>query len=331
MRTLLFILVFLSPPALKPALLRWLGGAQIGRHVHIGWFASLAGRSIVLGDYSEIRALTLIQCDGDLRIGAYSIVSSFNLVYGCAGLIVGDHAYIGPQSLINCDEDVRLGSHSALGARSMIYTHGSYLPFTEGYPVRFGGVTIGDYTWCAAGVFIHPGITIGSNVFVNSRSVVAQDIGDGEVCEGFPARQVTTIDRVRRTMTPRRLDAAAAQMVDHFAEMVLRRQLQLQPQQLRPGQVRVSAGGRSYLIAAIPSAGAEPEPGDAQLVALVNRPGWQGPAGALRLDLASMRTPYPRDLIHRQLDLFMRRYYGVQFRYDEPGNGIVTNAAKRVS
>jgi acetyltransferase-like isoleucine patch superfamily enzyme len=315
---LIFLLLFLLPPPCKPFVLRVLAGAHVGKHVHIGWFATLTGRHIALGDYAEVRALTVIQCDGDLHIGAYSIISSFTLVYGCAGLWVGDHAYIGPQSLINCDEDVRLGTHSALGARSMVYTHGSYLPYTEGYWVKFGGVSVGDYTWCAAGVFLHPGVTIGSNVFVNSRSVVTQDIADGEVVEGFPARRVTSMDRVQRKMTPRRLDAAAAQMVDHFADMVLQRQLRASVERVGAGKIRLTHRGVRYLVCAAQSNAPRPAPQPGEvLVVLSSQPGLTRealPADAHLLDLATMQTPYPTDPIHHQLDLFMRRYYGVQFR-----------------
>ena len=26
--------------------------------------------------------------------------------------------------------------------------------------MKFGDVSVGDYTWCAAGVFLHPGVTV---------------------------------------------------------------------------------------------------------------------------------------------------------------------------
>jgi acetyltransferase-like isoleucine patch superfamily enzyme len=319
---LTMLLIFLLPPPCKPFVLRVLAGAKVGKHVQIGWFATLTGRHIALGDYAEVRSLTVIQCDGDLHIGAYSIISSFTLVYGCAGLWVGDHAYIGPQSLINCDEDVRLGTHSALGARSMVYTHGSYLPYTEGYWVKFGGVSVGDYTWCAAGVFLHPGITIGNNVFVNSRSVVTQDIGDGEVVEGFPARQVTTMDRVQRKMTPRRLDSAAAQIIDHFADMVLERQLRAHVEHMAAGQIRFVHRGQRYLVCTAPSNGQLPAIQAGETVVVISNRADLNTASQTQpihlFDLTTMVTPYPIDPIHHQLDLFMRRYYGVQFRYAEP-------------
>ncbi|MFN3982872.1 MAG: acyltransferase, partial [Caldilinea sp.] len=160
-RMLLFGVIFFLPPVLKPWVLRRFCGAQVGRHVSIGWFASIAARKIELGDYAAVRAATLIRLDGAFRIGRQSEISNFCLIYGASDLEIGDQCYIGPQCLLNCDEPVRMGYYSALGPRSMVFTHGSFLPFTQGYWVKLAGVTIGSHVWCAAGVFLHPGVEIG--------------------------------------------------------------------------------------------------------------------------------------------------------------------------
>ena len=323
MSVLFVALILLAPPPLKPWLMRILLGARIGRNVRIGWFAGIAAHHIAIGDESEIRALTFISCHGDVIIGRYSIVSSFVLAYGAADLIIGDHAYIGPQTLINCDERVQIGDYSALGARCMVYTHGSFFPYTEGYWVRFGPVTIGNHVWCAAGVFIHPGVTIGDHVFVNSRSVITQDVASGDVLEGFPARTLTTIDRLKRTMSPRRRDAAARQILDHFVELGLRRELRLNDIDRRDGQVLFRYRGTPYLIACIPSAADPPSLADRRterVVALVTRPEWTPPAGTAiyPLDLITCRTPRSRDPIHQALRTFLMRYYGIQIEYLDP-------------
>ncbi|MCS6841405.1 MAG: acyltransferase [Roseiflexus sp.] len=319
MRPLFIALILLAPPSFKPWLMRVLLGARIGRNVRIGWFAGISARHIAIGDESDIRALTFISCHGDVIIGRYSIISSFVLAYGAADLIIGDHAYIGPQTFINCDENVRIGNYSALGARCMIYTHGSFFPYTEGYWVKFGPVTIGDYVWCAAGVFIHPGVTIGDHVFVNSRSVVTRDVASGDAVEGFPAQAVTSMDRLKRSMSPRRRDAAARQILDHFVELGLRRELRLDVRQC-DGQVAFRYRGKQYRLLCIPSDGDPPsfEDGHAyRVVALVTRPDWTPPAGAAvyPLDLIAYRTPRSNDPIHHALRIFLMRYYGVQIEY----------------
>lgn len=317
LRTLAVVLTLVSPPFLKPSILRGLLGARIGRHVRIGWLAAVSARHIDLGDYAEIRSLTFVSLDGDLRLGAYSIISSFTLVYGAASLLVGEHSYIGPQSLVNAEESVSIGHHSAVGPRSMIYTHGSFLPYTEGYWVSFGPVTLGDYVWCAAGVFIRPGVTIGDRVFVNSRSVVTGDVAPGEVVDGHPARVVTTIDRLTRSMPPERLDSAAARILAHFGEVVVARRFGVEVHS-EPGRLSFTYRGRRYFVICAPSAAADAARlQGTRVVALVTRPGWPGTnlPGVLALDLTTLLAVRHRDPVFHELDVFLRRYYGVQFRY----------------
>ncbi len=318
MRALLFGLIFISPPFLKKWLLRRFCAARIGQHAHIGWFSAVLGRRVELGHYSVIRPFTLIRLDGDFRLGSYSEISSLTLIYGSSSLIVGDQCYIGPQSLINADEEVRLGNESALGPRCMVFTHGSFLPYTEGYWVRLAGVTLGNRVWCAAGVFIHPGVEIGDDTFVNSRSVVTQTIPPGSVVEGHPAQVVRSMDQVRRKMSPRRADAAALQMLHDFAEIGLRRELGLEEIEDRGHALRFRWHGQAYSIALVPSTGdlpeaMEPIAGTRQIF-LVNCPGWSPPPQSMVFDLLTMQTRFSSDRIHTALRLFMQRYYGVRFR-----------------
>ncbi len=321
MRALVLALVFISPPSLKKLWLRWFCGAKIGRRARLGWFSGVVGRSIDLGDHCVVRPFTLISLSGSITLGQYSEISSFNLIYGSSSLSVGDHSYIGPQSLINCDEEVRLGHGSALGARCMVFTHGSFLPYTEGYWVKLAGVTIGDRVWCAAGVFIHPGVEIGDDTYVNSRSVVTQSIPVGSIAEGNPAQVVYQMERLKRKMTPKRVDAALAHILRDFAEISLRRDLEIESKEESRGQIRFDYRGKPYQIAVIPSTHdtaveEEPVPG-VQQVLLVNTPGWSPPASAVVFDLATMQTPFATGPIPRALRLFMLRYYGMRFTDEE--------------
>lgn len=308
-----FVLLLVLPPALKPFVLRVICGARVGRHVSIGWFASVKARHIALDDYASIRALTLITCSGDVVLGKYSQVSSFTLVYGSASLIVGDHSYIGPQSLINNDEDVRLGHHTAFGARAVVYTHGSWLPYTEGYWVRFGKVTVGDYVWCAACVFLHPGVTIGDRVFVNSQSVVSGDIPADSVVQGNPAQVIGRLEQLQRRMTPRRVDAAIAEMLGYFAEVELRRVRGLAPTQENPDTWAVAVGGRTrrfQIVRSVAADGPGSQPAH-DTIALVNRPGTEPHRGP-QLNFITMLAADRGDELCQALVDFLKRYYGVQ-------------------
>lgn len=314
MKTLLFGLIFVSPPFLKVWLLRVFCGAQIGPGARVGWFSALTARRVKMGRHAVISPLTLIRLDGDLTLGDYAEISSFTLIYGSSDLTVGPGSYVGPQCLVNADEPVQIGAGSALGPRSMVFTHGSFLPYTEGYWVKLAGVTLGDKVWCAAGVFLHPGVEIGDNSFVNSCAVVTGAIPAGSVVEGNPAEVVYPMERFRRRMSARHVDRALEHILREFSEFGLRRELRIEPESSAAGEVRFYWRRRAYRIVLIPSEGELPQDDPAaQHLYLVNRPGWKPPPGALSLDVPSRATRFTRDPIHTCLRLFARRYYGLRF------------------
>jgi acetyltransferase-like isoleucine patch superfamily enzyme len=318
MKTIAFVLIFISPPFIKNYLLRWLCSAKIGKHVHVGWFSAVAGEKIEIGDYSTIRPLTIIKLDGKLQIGNYSEISSFTLIYGSSDLILGDQCYIGPQCLINVDEVVIINNESALGARCMVFTHGSFYPYTEGYWVKLNGVNLGSRVWCAAGVFIHPGVEIGNNTFVNSGSVVTQSLPADSIVEGNPAQVVYPMDRVKREMTPKRVDLALEKILHEFAEIGLRRELKITAKQKSRRELQLDWKGKTYKVMIVPST---IDGGDmfnfdqkARYIFLVNQPNWTAPEGSLSFDIPHHSTRYNSDPIHSAFRRFALRYYGLKFK-----------------
>lgn len=317
MRSVLFGLLFILPPFLKPWVLRRFCGARVGKHVSIGWFASVAAREIELGDYAAVRAVTLIRLDGAFRLGRQSEISNFCLIYGASDLVIGDQCYIGPQSLINCDEPVQMGYYSALGPRSMVFTHGSFLPFTQGYWVKLAGVTIGSHVWCAAGVFLHPGVEIGDECFVNSRSVVTQSIPAGSVVEGNPARVVQAMAAVRRKMSPHRVDAALQQVLRDFARVTLEREMGIREIERTPNRLAFVWAGQQYEVVIVPSTTAvEAIPtatSGKTIVYLANLSEYRPPTDWLWLDAATLSAYVTGDPVYEALRVFLQRYYGMRF------------------
>lgn len=321
MRTIILGFIFICPPFLKKYLLKWLCGAQISHKARIGWLSAVMGTQVKLGEYSEVRSLTIIRCDGEVNIGAYSIISNFNLVYGSASLIVGNHCYIGPQCLINVDEDVHIGNRSALGARCMIFTHGAFLPYIDGYWVKFAGVRIGDNVWIASGVFIHAGVEIGNNVFVNSRVVLTQNIQSGVVVEGFPAQSKMKMEKLKRRMTPKRVDDVAWQMLRHFKDVVLLRRLELEVVENKNEKfLSFQHKGFKYLISLISSDKGTPAIDNLRvyqrIIFFVNRSDWVTPSclkNPMIYNLTTRCTNLRKDKIQRELWQFMRMYFGVIF------------------
>jgi acetyltransferase-like isoleucine patch superfamily enzyme len=323
MKRFIFALVFISPPFVKKLILKWFCGARFGRKSSVGWFSSVIGSHIEIGDYSSIKPFTLVRCDGKVEIGKYSEVSSFSLIYGCGNFEVGQKCYIGPQSLINVSEDVVIGNRVGIGARTMIYTHGSFLPYTEGYWVRFGRVTIGNSVWVSTGVFIHPGIEIGDNVFVGSRSVVNKSIPAGQVVEGFPAKPVSQMEKIRRPITPTKRDALILNMLKHFVSFLQRTSGGIKVSLHDDKMTLLRTGRHDYLILlvnadGIPSINCE-EHREKIIVAMVNYPDWKPSISKTKMlifDFTTMKTRYSKDVVHRELYEFMRMYYGVIFEND---------------
>jgi acetyltransferase-like isoleucine patch superfamily enzyme len=323
MKNLIFAIVFLSPPFLKKIILKWFCGARFGRGATIGWFSSITGSRISVGDHSYIKPLTVIRCDGEVRIGNYTEISSFSVIYGCANFRVGNKCYIGPQTWINVTEDVVMGNGVGIGPRAMIFTHGSFLPYTEGYPVRFEKVTIGNNVWIAAGVFIHPGVEVGDNVFVNSRSVISKSIFSGQVVEGFPAKEICPIEKIRRPITPAKRDALIFNIMKHFASYLNQIETKVKIINSDDNAFSLHLHGEDYLIGVINSQGVVPsefqENTHEKIIILLNSSDWKPPSlrdKMMIFNFTTMKTSYSKDRVCCELYLFLKQYYGIIFEYD---------------
>src|SRR5262249_40905536 len=150
--------------------------------------------------------------------------------------------------------------------------------------------------------------------------VLMQDVAAGEVVQGFPAKRVSDIGKIRRNMTAWRVDAAAWEIVKHFAEVVLRRGMGIEVSNNTVNRLSFQYQGKEYLVLCIPSDGPLPSvsdmDGDKQLIFLINRADWETPSGlknTMVFDLTTMRTQRSHNKIHAELWQFMRKYFGVTF------------------
>lgn len=322
MKILVYAVIFLSPPWLKKVLIRTFFKGKIGKKVKIGWFSIVAGRSVVLEDYSKICPLTIIILYGDVKIGRHSIISSLSLFYGASSLIVGQHCYIAPQCLINVEKPVIIGDQSGIGPRTMIYTHGSFLPYTEGYWVSLDGVTIGNSVWCAAGVFIQPGASIGDDTFISPRSVVSGVIPAGAIVAGNPARLGIPMSKIKRVMTPEKVDGCIEDMLKEYSELILQNQMGINKIVRNDEGLEFKWRDRLYQVKLIPSnqlegkgaSSYEPSVG-VQRIYIVNRCDWVWDSRSLVIDMRRNVIGKSNDAIYTSLRLFMQRYYGIKFDY----------------
>ena len=324
MNTLLFGIIFISPPIIKKWILRWFCGGRFGCHSSIGWFSAVIGSRIEIGNYSHIKPFTLIRCSGEVKLGEYTEISSFSIVYGCGNFIVGDKCYIGPQTWINVSEDVVIGHGVGIGPRTMIFTHGSFLPYTQGGPVRFGKIIIGNNVWIAAGVFIHPGVKIGDNVLVNSRSVIKKDISSGQYVEGFPAKEIRPMNEICHPVNLADRDDLIMNVLRHFRSFLQNTKKQIHHIEGEDRFFSIRYHRRDYLVVLVDYRGTVSLDlqtlAKKRMIVLLNRINWIPPFEGdqiLVFNFLTMKTKYSKDKIHQEIYQFMKMYYGIIFEYNE--------------
>jgi acetyltransferase-like isoleucine patch superfamily enzyme len=173
-KVILYLSVFL-PSTLRIFILR-LFGFNISKKAHLGIFSLISGSRIEIGDYSKIGMFSIVSPDADLIMKENAEISSFVLIYGGRSLKMDSATYIGPKCVVNVTRTVTMGYYSGIGPGTYIYTHGVWLPYTEGFPRKFAEVTLEENVWVPAKAFIAPGVTIHKNSMIASGAVIYKDI-----------------------------------------------------------------------------------------------------------------------------------------------------------
>ena len=193
LRTAQAVLLAMMPSWLKTRVYK-LFGAKIGKGVSIGFGSFILANSfskIQIGNYSKIRQFTFIACS-EVSIGPYTEIAIFVWIYGAGKLRVADKCYVGPRCIINLRQnDFTMGSYAGLGGN--VYTHGHWLPYTQGWPRKHGDVTLEDFAWVPAKVLLLPGVKIGTRSIIGSGAVVTKDIPPYSFAAGVPAKVVSSV------------------------------------------------------------------------------------------------------------------------------------------
>jgi acetyltransferase-like isoleucine patch superfamily enzyme len=193
-------LCFVMPSWISRILFR-LVGHKIGRNVKMPIFSYIHAEKIEIGNDVDIRQLVFIAVH-ELKIGNNAIISYGVNIKGSKGFYAKDNSMVGPYSLINCEEDVSIGFYSALGPRSTVYTHGSFLPVTEGYPAKFQNVVLEDYVWTGMAIVLLPGAYIESNCIINPGVVLKSRIGSNSIVEidqsSYKVHRLTRLQKIMK-------------------------------------------------------------------------------------------------------------------------------------
>ncbi len=104
-------------------------------------------------------------------------------------LKIGDYSWIGDDVNLYTLGEITIGKNAVVSQKSYLCT-GSHDYQSESFDIYAEPLVIEDEAWVATDVFIAPGVTIGKGAVIGSRSSVYEDMPEGMICIGNPAKPV---------------------------------------------------------------------------------------------------------------------------------------------
>jgi acetyltransferase-like isoleucine patch superfamily enzyme len=112
-------------------------------------------------------------------------------------LTIGDDFFVGVNCYLNGIADLTIGDRVTITHGVMIFTDSgpNTSPLLQEYfPITSEPITIGSDVWIGAGAMILPGVTIGNRCVIGAGSVVKENVPEGSVAAGVPAKVLKEID-----------------------------------------------------------------------------------------------------------------------------------------
>lgn len=100
---------------------------------------------------------------------------------------IGDYSWIGDDVVLYSLDRIAIGKHCVISQKSYLCT-GTHDPQDSAFGLITASVTINNGVWIAADCFIGPGVEIGANALIGSRSSVFKNMPASFVCMGNPCR-----------------------------------------------------------------------------------------------------------------------------------------------
>jgi len=131
------------------------------------------GGTIEIGDNCNIFENVIIATyGGNIKIGNYTSINPFCVLYGHGGLTIGN--------------DVRIATHCVFVPANHIYDDLHTPIRKQGLSKK--GINIEDNIWIGAGVKILDGVRVQKNSIIAAGSVVHKNVETGVVVGGVPAK-----------------------------------------------------------------------------------------------------------------------------------------------
>jgi len=178
-------------------------GAEVGRNLRVeGPIKILLRdgaelRNLVIGDEVTLGGTTYIRMRKKGRIvlgdGVRTGTEVWLVAANEAELGVGVGTVLGSYSIFNGGHGLEIGARCVLAA--FVYVNTSDHQFKKGIPIQEQGfcgapVVIGDDVWLGGHVFVTKGVRIGSGSVIGAGAIVVDDIAEGKVAVGNPARVI---------------------------------------------------------------------------------------------------------------------------------------------
>jgi acetyltransferase-like isoleucine patch superfamily enzyme len=175
-----------------------------GREIVVGklvYEPMVRARIHKLGERVTFNALPYITGQTKITIGSDCEFNYFKVDSGRfvdePELIIGDDCYFSSDVIFSVNQRITIGSHVGCAARCVISDSDSH-PSDPDRRERdemmtveeIAPVTISDYVWLGRSVHIMKGVNIGRGAVVASGSVVVNDVPEGALAMGVPARFV---------------------------------------------------------------------------------------------------------------------------------------------
>lgn len=294
-KKLLHVAAFFFPSPVNVWIHR-LAGAKIGRHVSIHPAVLILARKVEIGGGAVIKFGTMINVR-TFKLGRKSSIGFFTLAKGESDLIIGDACIIGPRSMINCCRPVIMEYYSGVGPGCYLYTHGSGMPVTEGYRVKFGPIHIKEKAWVNMRCTIGAGVTVGKGSIVMPGTILVESVEPGRMVVGNPAK----LNDLPLFLIPQKyihLDKLAQDILKGFCEWS--NEYEDTSYEWANGVLKTACNGKSLSISL--------DGGD---IAVLTTKG-QTRSG-MYFNLADLSADEERHPVKQRFEAFMRLYYGLIF------------------
>lgn len=193
----------------------WVPGALglVLRRFAYPWLLGSCGRNATFGHGVVLRHPSKIHLGDDVTVDDLVVLDAKG--QSNKGITVGNGVFLGRATILSCKDgdivlgdDVNIGFHSEIfsGSRVEVGRYGLFAAYTylvggghefeqPGIPVirqprTSRGIRLGENVWLGTGAKVMDGVRLGRDVVIGAGAVVTEDVPDGAIAVGIPARVV---------------------------------------------------------------------------------------------------------------------------------------------